>query len=272
LKGVPTNAQLALTLLRIGEANKSPLPPPPSQAPDQTLPAHPPSPIDARDIPLDVSQTDVDATQYDFADPHGSRFREELDSDDETLAGDHLEQGQEQEMTPKKKHRFTKFFRGTAKAGVSTVLGTDVVKAKVGSEHAKRRLGVLPKPGTKSEDGPTIFNARYEGKKGFAVISMRASTPCISFTPHDPVEREEKGKEVTPVWTIALGDIRELKKIGGLGFKGRLVVGYALGMQIVDGLEIINGAGESFVMTAIEKRDELFNRLIAIERQRWEAL
>jgi hypothetical protein len=34
LKGVPTNAQLTLTLLRVGEANKAPLPPPPlSEAP-----------------------------------------------------------------------------------------------------------------------------------------------------------------------------------------------------------------------------------------------
>lgn len=30
LKGVPTNAQLAVTLLRIGERNKAPVPPPPS--------------------------------------------------------------------------------------------------------------------------------------------------------------------------------------------------------------------------------------------------
>ena len=30
LKGVPTNAQLAVTLLRIGEKNKAPIPPPPS--------------------------------------------------------------------------------------------------------------------------------------------------------------------------------------------------------------------------------------------------
>lgn len=29
LKGIPTNAQLTLTLLRVGEANKAPLPPPP---------------------------------------------------------------------------------------------------------------------------------------------------------------------------------------------------------------------------------------------------
>ncbi len=30
LRGIPTNAQLAITLLRIGEKNKTPLPPPPS--------------------------------------------------------------------------------------------------------------------------------------------------------------------------------------------------------------------------------------------------
>lgn len=29
LKGIPTNAQVAITLLRIGERNKAPLPPPP---------------------------------------------------------------------------------------------------------------------------------------------------------------------------------------------------------------------------------------------------
>lgn len=30
LKGVPTNAQLTITLLRVGEKNKAPLPPPPN--------------------------------------------------------------------------------------------------------------------------------------------------------------------------------------------------------------------------------------------------
>lgn len=39
LKGVPTNAQLTITLLRVGEANKAPLPPPPQDGeapPDET--------------------------------------------------------------------------------------------------------------------------------------------------------------------------------------------------------------------------------------------
>jgi hypothetical protein len=40
LKGVPTNAQLTVTLLRIGEANKAPLPPPPYSGPPPPNVAH----------------------------------------------------------------------------------------------------------------------------------------------------------------------------------------------------------------------------------------
>ena len=40
LKGVPTNAQLTLTLLRVGEANKAPLPPPPASGPPPPNAAH----------------------------------------------------------------------------------------------------------------------------------------------------------------------------------------------------------------------------------------
>ena len=40
LKGVPTNAQLTITLLRIGEANKAPLPPPPYSGPPPPNAAH----------------------------------------------------------------------------------------------------------------------------------------------------------------------------------------------------------------------------------------
>lgn len=40
LKGIPTNAQLTLTLLRIGEKNKTPIPPPPSSGPPPKNEAH----------------------------------------------------------------------------------------------------------------------------------------------------------------------------------------------------------------------------------------
>ena len=40
LKGIPTNAQLTITLLRIGEANKAPLPPPPYSGSPPPMEAH----------------------------------------------------------------------------------------------------------------------------------------------------------------------------------------------------------------------------------------
>jgi hypothetical protein len=40
LKGVPTNAQLTITLLRIGEVNKAPLPPPPTSGTPPPIEAH----------------------------------------------------------------------------------------------------------------------------------------------------------------------------------------------------------------------------------------
>jgi hypothetical protein len=40
LKGIPTNAQLTITLLRIGEANKAPLPPPPTSGIPPPIEAH----------------------------------------------------------------------------------------------------------------------------------------------------------------------------------------------------------------------------------------
>ncbi|KAF2473207.1 uncharacterized protein BDR25DRAFT_129618 [Lindgomyces ingoldianus] len=38
-----------------------------------------------------------------------------------------------------------RLFRGTVKGGVETAIGTDKVTAKVGSDHTKNRLGVVPK-------------------------------------------------------------------------------------------------------------------------------
>ncbi|EPQ50194.1 hypothetical protein GLOTRDRAFT_50913, partial [Gloeophyllum trabeum ATCC 11539] len=214
LKGAPTNAQLTLTLLRIAEAHKAPLPPPPSRDAHEPPPERPTTP----------------------------------------------------EEKPKKQHRLLNFIKGTARTGVSTILGVDQVRAKtIGDEHAKRRLGVLHGHDHKSEhsEGPTAFNCRYEGKKGVAIISTQATSPCVSFEP--------AGKD-DPKWSVAISDIRELKKVGGLGAKGRLVVGYALGMEIVDGLEIVDREGKARLCTAVEKREELFNRLVALDGQKWECL
>jgi hypothetical protein len=65
--------------------------------------------------------------------------------------------------------------------------------------------------------------------------------------------------------------IQEIKKVGGLGWKTKLVVGWATDRDIADGLLIIDKDGNEKQLTAIALRDELFNRLIALGKQMWEA-
>lgn len=57
----------------------------------------------------------------------------------------------------------------------------------------------------------------------------------------------------------------------GLGWKAKLVVGWALDREVADGLEIVDKLGNHYVVTAMVLRDELFNRLIAMGGQKWEA-
>jgi hypothetical protein len=65
---------------------------------------------------------------------------------------------------------------------------------------------------------------------------------------------------------MQLEDIEELKKLGGLGWKSKLLVGGVLGMEVIDALSIINRHGETTTITALPRRDELFNRLIALSQ------
>merc|ERR1712093_298216 len=172
LKGVPTNAQLTVTLLRIGEVNKAPLPPPPYSGPPPQNAAH-------------------------------------------ETAGQNLE-----------------------------------------------HLGVLKSGGIDRAD-PVDFPCRFKGKKGHAYITSTATTPALSWT----TEKED----VDPVFSIAISDIQEIKKVGGLGWKTRLVVGWATSRDIADGILIIDKQGSKKQLTAMELREELFNRLITMGNQMWEA-
>lgn len=82
----------------------------------------------------------------------------------------------------------------------------------------------------------------------------------------------EKGdEELKPMWSVPVAEITELKKLGGLGWKAKLVVGWALNREVADGLEIWDKQGNKYVLTAMVLRDELFNRLVAIAGQKWEA-
>jgi hypothetical protein len=174
------------------------------------------------------------------------------------------------------KSRVLSFFRGTTATGVESKQGIDRVRAVIGSRHAKNRVGVLrPKGKMSTPVGPVEFNARYKGKRGAVVLDSSKDSPILYFTtdlPQDDGLQVESRKEGSVFFTIPVSDIREMKKLGGMGWKGKLVVGWAMGSkEVVDGL-LIKGKEphQSYQLTAMGTRNQLFNRLIAIDGQVWE--
>ena len=235
MEGVPTNAQLTITLLRIGEVHKAPLPPPPGSGPP---PPEEPAAIPESQIPPEVSTASV----VSAAAPG------------------------EQPPAPAPKKNTVKFLlgllKGTTKTGVTAALGTNRVKATAGSEQAKNRLGVLdsesPVP------GPVEFKGRYRGKKGYIYVVTSAASPFVCFT-----AKKFAGMIEGVEFSLPIADIKELRKLGGLGWKSKLVVGWAMEKEVVDGLEIVGPDGVGRALTAIPLRDELFNRLVAMGPQKW---
>ena len=65
--------------------------------------------------------------------------------------------------------------------------------------------------------------------------------------------------------------VQEIKKMGGLGWKTKLFVGWATDREIADGLLLIDEDGSKTLLTAVAFRDELFNRLVAMGGQMWES-
>lgn len=155
------------------------------------------------------------------------------------------------------------FLKGTTKGGVTSALTIDKAKAKVGAHHAKNRLGVVKGTEPNPETGPIRFPARFKGKKGHAYITATATTPAVSWTTDI--------NDVHPAWSVSIGEISEIKKMGGLGWKSKIIVGWATGREIRDGLVINTTDGKEYHLTAVVLRDELFNRLISMGTQMWES-
>ncbi|KAF7556767.1 hypothetical protein G7046_g6209 [Stylonectria norvegica] len=243
LKGIPTNAQLTVTLLRMGERNKAPIPPPPTSDAPPPNEAHATAGQDLEHLGATGQEID-NAVQPDS----------DLDEDDDK---------EEIKTKHKKSHRLMNFLKGTTKGGIQTSLTVDKVKAKIGAHHAKNRLGVVKGPEPDPPTGPIRFPARYKGKKGHAYITAMATTPALSWTPSVVDE--------SPAWTVTIEGVEEIKKMGGLGWKSKIVVGWALGKEVVDGLMIRTTDGQDLHLTAVLMRDELFNRLISMGTQMWEA-
>lgn len=162
LKGVPSNNQLTLTLLRIGEDHNVPLPPPPKYT--GAPPERSPSPIAEEDLPsINPDTADRDLSHDDEYHYAGI----DLNDDGDTAVEDdssHDALG----VKKTKKRRLVNFVKGSAKTAVTAIMGADRVKATVGSEKSKERQGVLRS--RKYVDGPSMFRCRHSGKKGWAII------------------------------------------------------------------------------------------------------
>ncbi|KAH7552492.1 hypothetical protein J3E72DRAFT_249759 [Bipolaris maydis] len=262
LKGVPTNAQLTITLLRLGEANKAPLPPPPHMT-------HPPAEQTAN-----VDSEELRAMGVDRA---LNATKEELD---DAIAYDpevgHEASGEgpaKDSKHVKKGSKMLSFFRGTAKGAVETTRGADKVKAAAGSIHAKNRLGALPPRNADLTSGPVEFKARFDGRKGHAYIATKSTIPCIAFSTDKTIEKigSVDREDLHPLWSVPVSDIIEIKKVGGFGWKAKMVVGWVMERELADGLIITDSKFNEYRIMALPLRDELFNRLIAMGGQKWES-
>ncbi|KAJ5247810.1 hypothetical protein N7468_002793 [Penicillium chermesinum] len=229
LQGVPTNAQLTLTLLRIGEINSSPLPPPPTSSSDSIWP---------------MRRNKSKATLASQSSTGGST------SDLQHSASDPL-------PAPKPETAVFDTWRLTVQWQLLGML-----------QH--RQFASTP-------FGPLKFDAKYERKRGAAVIDSEKEPPILYFTTYQSAGlddlRIESRKKGSVLFQIPVTDIRELKKTEGLGWKGKLVVELTAGSkEAADGLIVTgNEEGQKFHLTGMRSRNQLFNRLVAIDAQYWES-
>ncbi|KAI3242748.1 hypothetical protein DTO012A9_567 [Penicillium roqueforti] len=257
LAGVPTNAQLTLTLLRIGEINSSPLPPAPSS--DDNEPVWPLR----RKKSQAASSTDV------------SRQGSSVDLPS-TVSTTSLSETK----VPKKKFvfRLFKFFRRTIATAIKGHIAFDRAIAIAGSAHTKNLLSMLQNGHFASTPlGPLKFDAKFERKRGAAVIDSSKEPPILYFTTYQSAGlddlRIESRKKGSVLFQIPVTEIKELKKTEGLGWKGKLIVELTAGSkEAADGL-VVSGdeLGQSYHLTGMRSRNQLFNRLVAMDAQFWES-
>lgn len=174
-------------------------------------------------------------------------------------------------------------FRNTTATGVRSKFAVDRIRAVAGSAHARAHLGILrskDKPARSLyPSGPVEFDARYKGKRGVVIIDSSKQPALLYFTtdaPQPPKNQTnmavEQRRHGTVLFQVPVSEISEMRKTGGLGWKGKLVVGWAIGgKEVVDGLLLVAKNGQRFQLTAMVSRNQLFDRLIAIDEQVWES-
>lgn len=261
-RGVPTNSQLALTLLRLGEARHAPLPPPPRINKEPSM------------KPVELSDGVLDTTGDDY--PLGATDAElTMAAGYDKATVDHAggEDAEVTEHNSKKSSKVLNLIRGGTKAAVRAGVAFDRARAKAGHGGAKNRVGIIPSQNKTQFNGPVEFDARYEGQKGYLRLDAFANPPMLVFNKVSAMARQDSIEDhidFQTFWSLPINDITELRKHSGYGMKAKLLAGWALNEELNDSLGLSDRHGNEWAMTAIPHRDELFNRLIAVGEQKWE--
>ncbi|KAL6233923.1 hypothetical protein BDW75DRAFT_251726 [Aspergillus navahoensis] len=283
LKGVPTNAQLTLTLLRIGELNSSPLPVPSRPGSEQ-------SPLQLfRRKSSKAIENRPDAT--DAVDSAQSQTETGTSSPAEVS---------NKNAKAKKWLRFLKFARRAITTAIKGHVAYNRAMGLTGAgsryyakgllsaaldrnltfEHL-RLLALGPPSSQNIHGGPFTFEAKFERKRGTAVLDFSDNEhPILYFTSKNAVKiqddlRVESQKSESVLFRVPVADIRGLRKTEGLGWKGKLIVQLAAGGEgSTEGLiVVVRGEDEvekKYHLTGLRGRNVLFNRLVAVGGQCWE--
>jgi hypothetical protein len=192
----------------------------------------------------------------------------------------------------------------------------DASDGRIGGIQTGRLLELLLPSSSVSGVGQRsgcVFEAKFEKKRGCVVLDLE---PDVDFVPDRDTDsdRSQRGailyftttklskiqdtrlsrqKSSNVRFSIPLGEITEIQKTAGLGWKGKLIVELAVGNDEIDsgsadglvvrGVKRDEGDGEGgdgdgdgdrekfeYHLTGVMGRDALFNRLVAGGEQVWE--
>ncbi|KAB8265792.1 hypothetical protein BDV32DRAFT_158119 [Aspergillus pseudonomiae] len=259
LKGVPTNAQLTLALLRLGEINSTPLPPPPSSHNNEPL-----WPIRRKPFGRITSSANDEGASTSLVSQTQSP-KPELSK---------------AEARKKKWSKILRFIGRTIATAMKGHIAFDRAMRITDSVNTKTLIGLLSRRGwaTASPLGPLKFEAKFERKRGTVVIDSSQEQPVLYFTTCQSAKlddlRLENQKKSAVLFQIPITEIKELKKTEGLGWKGKLIVELTADTKhSIDGLVIsrMEPHYQSYHLTGMRGRNQLFNRLIAMDAQFWES-
>ncbi|KAI7769543.1 hypothetical protein LZL87_011427 [Fusarium oxysporum] len=261
-RGIPTDSQLTIALLRHGERNKAPLSPPPeSKGP----PPEDPHILDDDVLSASNGDRPVGASPEEIR----KAVQEEPGAVQDTGGDDH--EYPDHETGGKRRGKLLAIVKPVAQAATKIVIGVNKIRAKTGTVSAKNRVGAASTREIPPIAGPVEFTCRWQGEKGFVYLTTDTDSPCLCFSRTSVGVSDDSGyHEVLPTWTIPVKSITTLNKYSGYGAKAKLLAGWAMESEIKDGLEIVESDGKSFLITAMARRDQLFNRLCAIGDQKWE--